>query len=77
MCNPIKLGERLTSALKEIEEWKRGDVGKANEYLSERCVNAEREVRELREKLNLLQTKLRHAQEDARMLRETNNWMGE
>ncbi len=56
-CSPEQLGERLAIALRELNEWQRGDVGQANQILSRRCVDAEYQVRELRKEIERLKGK--------------------
>ena len=38
----------LEAARKELGEWERGDVSKANRLMADRCIVAEREARDLK-----------------------------
>ncbi len=54
-CRWLKEKKDLTAQLErvtnELAEYKRGDVEKANRLLVDRCVDAERELRELKDRL--------------------------
>ena len=59
LCQFPALKQKADALERELNEWKRGDVGKANLLLADRTIVTERETFDLRAKLKFVEQQLR------------------